>query len=67
MTRPGYDSSYMYRPKPLLHVIRGEQIVDAGQLEQEIVLEPEHGCGSDYCRLREDGADGLLASGLLMA
>ena len=51
-------------PIPLLHIVRGENVDHAGKLEKEIVLETEHGSGSDNSSLGEDAPDCLFSSAL---
>ncbi len=51
-------------PIALLHVVGGEDVHDAGQSEQKVILEAEHGRGSDNGSLREDVSHNLLGPAL---
>lgn len=44
----------MYGPVPLLHLIRGEQVSDTGQLKQQLVLKAKEWRRSHDRRLGED-------------
>lgn len=49
----------------LVHAIRGEEVCDAGELEEEAVFEAVHWRWADNCRFREDEARVLLAASLV--
>ena len=49
---------------PLLHVV-GREIHDTSEFEQQIILEAEHGCGSDDRGFGEDISGNLLSAALL--
>lgn len=44
----------MHGPVPLLHVVRREEVYDAGELQQQVVLETEDGRRPDNGGLGED-------------
>lgn len=46
--------TYMHRPVPLLHVVRCEEVRDAGELQQQPVFEAEHRGRPDNGGLGED-------------
>ena len=54
----------MNRPVSFLHVVSCEDIGYTSQPVQEVILESEHGSGSDNRRLWEDAANNSLSLGL---
>lgn len=54
----------MHRPVPLLHVVCCEEIGDAGELQQQVVLEAEHGRRPDNGGFGEDVPRHLFAIAL---
>lgn len=57
--------SYVDGPELLLHVVGGEEVGDAGELEEKVVLETKDGGRSDEGGLREDFPSNLLTASLL--
>jgi hypothetical protein len=55
--------SYVDGPVALLHVVVSEDVANLGQLVEEVVLETEHGGGTDD-GFGVDVADDLLTPGL---
>jgi hypothetical protein len=51
-------------PEALLHVVGSEDVANLGQLVEEVVLETEHGSGTDDGGLGVDVADDFLTPGL---
>lgn len=56
--------SYVDGPVALLHVVGSEDVANLGQLVEEVVLETEHGGGTDDGGFGVDVADDLLTPGL---
>ena len=56
--------SYVDGPEALLHVVGSEDVANLGQLVEEVVLETEHGSGTDDGGLGVDVADDFLTPGL---
>jgi hypothetical protein len=54
----------MHRPVPLLHVVCCEEVRDAGEPQQQAVLEAEHRGWPDNRGLGEDVADDPLGTAL---
>lgn len=58
------DIDDVYWPELLLHVVGGEEVDNAGKLEEQVILETEHGSRSHDGGLGEDAADNVLSTAL---
>lgn len=62
-TRPNF--TYVHRPELFLHVVGSEEVRDASQLQQQVVLETKNGSRSNQSCLGEDASGNLLTTSLL--